>query len=123
MIMEAKKLYYTDPLKAAWMAREFGVVFISSCTDDTLDWENDFCEVSPQGWNCSKLYIHPDSLSIFEPMEGDVGESEDGQLVEFRKGEWVQIDGHDLAQYHPPVGKISIIRRDKKSFEAPEEQA
>ena len=65
------RYFYTDPRKAAWMAREYEVKFISSCANDTLDWNNDFCEVSPRGWNCSKFYIHPDSLHILERQAGD----------------------------------------------------
>lgn len=150
--MEANKRYYfTDPLKAAWMSREFGVTLMVKApytrewdTVDEIDlelindvryfvffqndwfdkWEHCFLNGERQYQLVDeRMYIHPASLSIFEPMEGDVGESEDGQLVKFRNGEWVQVDGHDLAQYHPPVGKISIIRRNRKSFEAPEEQA
>ncbi len=105
------KYFYTDPLKAAWMAREYGMEFISSCTGDNIDWANDFCEVSPQGWNCSKFYIHPDSLHILGPKVDDIMW-------------WTCGDGLALAQATSLLiqqdGGREIIQRNGKAFFAPE---
>jgi len=67
------KLYYDCPIKAAYMAKEFGAKTV--CPDgldepDTMTaLINDMAdpEIAPD-----KYYIHPDSLYIFEPKVGDV---------------------------------------------------
>lgn len=89
-----KKLYYTDPLAAAYMAREFGVEFIPNVRgyshaviDLTLRGDNNeivawlMVDGELDGWNRrigealkpgEKIYIHPDSYDIFEPKVGDL---------------------------------------------------
>lgn len=72
------KLYYTDPLQAAWMAREFGVKFENE--DDAamfvIEGGDEYATLSQmqQTITSKKYYIHPDSYHIFEPQEGDVVE-------------------------------------------------
>lgn len=67
------KYFYTDPLAAAWMAKHFGM---------KIEWSNE------DGWQIThlihqsimgnekvsivKLYIHPDSLYLLDPQEGDI---------------------------------------------------
>lgn len=68
---EMTKLYYTNPLAAAVMAKEFGVQY-----------SNKFLYGGEIGYNIEnqggfgedidKFYIHPDSYHIFEPQEGDI---------------------------------------------------
>lgn len=71
------RLYYDDPLQAAYMAREFGVKVKALLDADwLLSWydllSDDFIE--PYRLNKKfKLYVHPDSEHIFEPIEGDLG--------------------------------------------------
>jgi len=81
------KLYYTDPLKAAYMAREFGVKLANNNTDkpvgmslfahhSTLD-NYTGGSVSCLGidadlYEGEEIYIHPDSNDIFEPQVGDL---------------------------------------------------
>lgn len=102
------KYYYTDPLKAAWMAREFGVKIYAyinviggnNCRIGDVDCKihkeidedpimylnpND-CFKNPRtlpyaGWQhaVDKWYIHPDSLHILEPKVGDMCTNCDGE--------------------------------------------
>ena len=59
------KLYYTDPLKAAWMSREFGVelgeydpdgLFLEICWPDALE----FCMDENPYKAYDRYYIPPD---------------------------------------------------------------
>lgn len=76
-----KKLYYDCPVKALYMMKEFGVKCFTSCNknihkaDDILynyfdELHHDEKEVY-HVQNNIKIYIHPDSLDIFEPRDGD----------------------------------------------------
>lgn len=70
------RMYYTDPLKAAWMAREFGVKYhdtlISPVELTVPDLMDEIRDNLVDGTAFDNLYIHPDSYSVFEPQEGDV---------------------------------------------------
>lgn len=55
------KLYYKDPLAAAYMAREFGVKFDIPNSPTPLAMRRE-----------GKYYIHPDSYHVFEPRVGDL---------------------------------------------------
>ena len=69
------KLYYTDPLKAAWMAREFGVVIEQARCKSSIEWEQDFYKsicYDAMLRHDKTYYIHPDSYHVFEPVEGDM---------------------------------------------------
>lgn len=68
-----KRYYYTDPLKAAIAARDFGVELIYSGGNKV----DDFRELLQ--FECTYLvdyeppyYTHPNSLHLFEPQEGDL---------------------------------------------------
>lgn len=65
----AKRYYYTDPLAAAWMAREFGMRFDSSTTTFLPVWSAKALVGSIEGKY--KGYIHPDSEHLLEPMAGE----------------------------------------------------
>lgn len=69
------KLYYTDPLKAAWMAREFGVE-LQEITPASIKNIIDFELINPN--ETGQWYIHPDSYSIFQPKVGDLYRDCDG---------------------------------------------
>jgi hypothetical protein len=81
------KLYYTDPLKAAMMARDSGVKYTAGRPvydkyeqEDYYNFFEHECDgypecptreyIRPQG--LTKWHIHPDSYHIFEPQEGDM---------------------------------------------------
>jgi len=66
------KKYYDCPLEAAYMAKNFGI----ECVDDNGKlWSNDcliyVMEDVFAGLFDEKIYIHPDSLHIFDNMEED----------------------------------------------------
>jgi hypothetical protein len=78
--MMTKRYFYSDPLAAAYMAREHGVNFIQDFSvsvivdakfDDTLQIGYSGGTVSTKS-DCPPYCIHPDSLPIFEPRKGDV---------------------------------------------------
>lgn len=59
------RYFYTDPLAAAWMAENFGMLFIPS--DENEEKVTVFGKfVFP-----CRAYIHPDSLHLLEPQTGD----------------------------------------------------
>ncbi len=90
-----KRYYYTDPLKASFMAREFGVDFECGVWRNFDDW--------PKG----KIYVHPDSLHIFEHQEFD-GTATDSWIGVYRKNS--RFIG----------GESPIIYRNNKHFFMPE---
>lgn len=66
------KLYYKDPVDAAYMAREFGVKLNNRGRGAypiiSLNVESGNTGAGTK----EKYYIHPDSYGIFEPQSGDV---------------------------------------------------
>lgn len=116
------KLFYTDPLKAAWMAREFGVKFISHGGADLIyNGGDDFSVIDcPRGHYVGEYYhVSPDSLPIFEPKVGD--KDEDGYVYEEKKLAWLRKDG--LYDNDPVYGyrhTSEIAKRDNKPFFMPE---
>ena len=68
-----KRYYYTNPLKAAWMAMEFGVRFWWARTHNGKEITNRTIighayNANPNSVKPEKYYICPDSLPIFEPQ-------------------------------------------------------
>lgn len=163
------KLFYSDPLKAAYMSREFGVEYMEECNGDIAkvtveveqyEWLNPGGITSPDQkyiqinvkfsapmvtahsvdngktwtpeyfdkiWTQYKLYpkyyIHPDSLHIFDPKEGDVVVNPNGypylvsggDMAEFYENEISVDEAKDWVN-----GNWKIIQRDNKAFFAPE---
>lgn len=80
------KMYYNDPLIAAYMAREFGVECYCLYTDEEReDYDEpnasyDFgdAELSAETWQdviggeCRRMYVAEDSLPIFSPRTTDL---------------------------------------------------
>jgi hypothetical protein len=118
------RLFFTDPLKALYMMKEFGVKFY---TKGFLDVESDFLE-KELGFHLEirtlynklcqvnlKIYVAKESEHIFEPKKGD-------------EGRWLRKIGAHYANYNgeqwvsagiepnPP----EIIMRDNKQFFMPE---
>jgi len=126
------KLYYTDPLAAAYMAREFGVKFANnnsdsparmdiittfSSMDNHVSTIVDCCGIEVDLSDNEEIYIHPDSLHIFEPMDGDIGLDTHRIANHFEDGDWTQLGYRGLPN-HP----VKIIRRNNKPFHWPEEE-
>ena len=112
--MTEEKLYYTDPLAAAYMAREFGVNIIDadgdSCNHESIDWAMFIA------MDFDQLYIHPDSYHIFEPQVGDLVTHEyycpecSESLTTWGEAFSQQLDS----------GEYKIIQRNNKPFFWPE---
>jgi hypothetical protein len=119
-----KRYFYTDPLAAAWMAKHFGMRFIS--WDSGKEYE-EFMPIYNAGSPIEKIredqryVVHPDSLPLLEPMVGDliyITESKIGTLtrqngdhLKLFTGDWLIKPDH-----------VSIIRRDGKPFFWPESE-
>lgn len=132
--MVDKKLYYTDPLAAAYMAREFGVRFFDGTKDDELKAiRYDNCikwayssGIFPDGervdsfsfYKGERFYIHPDSLSIFEPKVEDLM-TEGKTIVEHV---YKTIDKQVMSRGHLFYSPYKIIQRNNKPFFMPEEE-
>lgn len=133
--MTQSKFYYDDPLAAAYMAREFGVEFDGDIAEDikhadfvtkTLNHMHgsEFCTIQPI------MYIHPDSLAVFEPREGDlVVIGENSLWVVDNDDFWRKYKDHDCIKYNFTVvdramdfyydKSCKIIYRDNKPFFMP----
>lgn len=70
---DKKKYYYNCPYKAAYMARHFGMDF-EGCRDGTCFEAALHSDADPDIYDTEgdKFYIHPDSLHLLEPQEGDL---------------------------------------------------
>lgn len=122
------KLYYDDPLIAAYMSKEFGVEYITpEKYTYTHEWLDFFLDIDGDDIvdNGGEHYIHPDSHHIFEPQVGDLvytghhdGNEYTVRLMKFateHKGAFIW----SIAGAHGPVGKNcikSIIQRNNKPF-------
>lgn len=109
-----KKLYYADPLAAAYMANEFGVKYQSEIKMDWLSAQS----YTSRG-NFSRInkeyYIHPDSLDIFQPKEGD--RNIDGLI--YTNGQWIGLGYASSAYIYE---NRDIDKRDNKPFFTPIEE-
>lgn len=126
------RYFYTDPLAAAWMQKHFGMRF----EDDILQQSKDSellsavssLAVGEAVKYLSKIYIHPDSVSLLEPMEWDVGvDCRHGggymgymDLLKFRSPYWVyEINGNNIGE---KIKKVKIIQRHGGVFIYPESE-
>jgi len=118
----ADKLFYTDPLAAAIMARDFGVKIqgyynVTKNLGDVLSWENIM-----ESRHFPKYYVHEDSYHIFEPQDGDLGVDIKGNYAEYILDEddelyWASIDDELFRQT-----TAKTIQRDSKPFFNPERE-
>lgn len=111
------KLYYTNPIVAAYMAEEFGVRFINRENQELSIGEIQR-DCHPKMSENDIYYIHPDSLDIFEPKEGDLISINDGisaALITHKEFILALIANND--RFEAP---LQIIRRNNKPFFVPE---
>ena len=122
MSEENKRLYYTDPIKAAYMAKEFKALFCRYCNDDqeSAIYIYEVCEcVEIKDWGYEEnIYVHPLSFHIFEPKEGDEGRIKTRLGASYARYNLRQWVGRGLNQEEEPA----IIIRDNKQFFMPEEE-
>lgn len=65
------RLFYDCPLKAAFMAKYFGMRFESKHSDALTVIGGDFYWKAGGGYS-GPAYIHPESLHLLEPIEDDI---------------------------------------------------
>ena len=68
------KYYYTDVLAAAWMAKHFGMKLqkgVFGYGEGVTTYLTLLDAAGNEAWKY-RYYIHPDSLPLLEPKEGDV---------------------------------------------------
>lgn len=136
-----KKLYYTDPLAAAYMAREFGVVYKTVIySDGVIDGHGDNSAngvcidavFTSEGETFAhdmvvKANIHPDSYSIFEPQKGDCFSWFGWRLRIWDKYRNTRTHStikraNHLLNVKANPGNFKIIERNKKLFFWPESE-
>jgi len=141
------KYFYTDPLAAAFMAREYGVKLLAC--GEPIDEADIFYEYNPTmkiELDEDLIYVHPDSMAIFEPKAGDAVEID--RFVNDRRreperfkdypysptfckiintGQWLEISSPGISYSDTMGGKFhipfKIIQRDDKPFFTPEVEA
>lgn len=98
-----KKLYYTCPIQALYMIKEFGVEFVYENGDGIVNLQNlelfavfDIKSLIDDFKNFGKIYVVKESEYIFEPKQGDMG-----------------IESNNL---------VKIIMRNGKQFFMPEQE-
>lgn len=129
------KYYYEDAFSAAWMHHAFGMKFVTD-EGDLLEWCSEFsCFHIPdknelsQAWD-GTYFIHPDSLYLLNPQEGDLAVSFDcrnfpvygivagsGEIVAAESNCAYNSYGHGFTE-----GLSEIYARSSKPFHWPERE-
>ena len=109
------KYFYTDPLKAAWMAIEFGMKFQEGLSARFLLLDA-ASQLRDKKYGSCFYYIRRDNLHIINPIKDDIGETKNGVFGIYHpfgnKGFFTD-EGIKLEE-------CEIIRRNKKAFFMPE---
>ena len=115
------KLFYTDPLIAGYMAREFGIRF-DLYKGGTLVIKGDVWSVEGE---CT-FYVDPDQHQLFKVIDGDVVEFKGVSVPDLRPLDYSLVSEGDVYanEQHWSVDKeihnVKIIMRDGKHFFMPE---
>ena len=119
---KSPRYFYTDPLAGAWMAEHFGMRF------KLWTWNNLAFQFLPDRvgieHDTSKLHIHPDSVHLMEPKEGDLvyhrgmyGRFDHcGQIC-------VESEAVETICYSLHSDDFRIIQRNGIAFHCPESEA
>lgn len=120
------RLYYTCPIIAAYMADRFGVKYgILWNGEPVWNWQDmlntprpamtaeDILEDYPNQ-SFGNLYVHPESLPLFEPMEGD--KDEDGYVFDGKVWSRGQLVRSKLPE------DSTTAKRNNKPFFMPERE-
>lgn len=128
------KLYYDCPLQAAYMSKEFGVLLLVEESYSNDSWLEDATPESLMKHihlygeeNIGNIYIHPDSLPVFDCIEGDLIEGWAGRIgyVEEDEGDdelTIDVNGGTWECPKERNGKklnYEIIQRNGKPFFTP----
>jgi len=105
------RYFYRDPLADAWMAQAFGMRFTIRDGVYVPTWQ----ELASSG-NADGYFIHPDSLPLLKPKNGDICSHH-----------WYSaISDRPILIYRPYEGQMfawkEILQRDGKPFHWPESE-
>lgn len=123
--------FYTNPLAAAWMHTEFGIEFRGIhhiyanhfYPDDEISAQSlgDLIEsYMLDTISDSKVYLHPDSLRLLDPILGDVIQCKRSGEVESVNNDYPGDTPVDVAREMVRNGYFRIIQREGKPFFWPE---
>ena len=109
------KYYYTCPIKAAYMAKEFGIIIgmivgSSEIIRCSKDWEN------VVNYRCGNMYVAPESKHIFEPEAGDIF----SYKMFGKVATYILPENQDGKEWVKEANEIQIIMRAGKQFFMPE---
>lgn len=62
------KLYYNDPLKAAWMMRQFDIQIVDAPDHGKILTLEEILTIKP--YNVPHFYIHPKDYHLFQKKDG-----------------------------------------------------
>ncbi len=113
------RYYYTDKLKAAWMAKEYGFRLYYLNRHN----ENNYCdwEYIAERLLETKYYIHEDSIPLLQPQVGDIildNDNEPRAVCKIKDNLVFWPEEEDYGYCYIP--SIEIIQRDKKAWFNPE---
>jgi hypothetical protein len=132
------RYFYADVVKVLFMAKHFGMTFEYSAVSDehpdvvtvsytiptkvTVRKFKNNADLNRQ----ERIYIHPESLPLLEPREGDIGLDAEGDPHIYLKERkqpprWHLYTTYDHRAYAPSA--IQIIQRDGKAFFWPEKES
>ncbi len=119
------KWYYDDSLAASWMAKHFEMQFqfshyVAEPAEISLNWILMHMGNAAEGLQVKKrnFYIHPDSLSLLEPQDGDVCElAGDDQYFSNISGDFAEFYMEYVGYDNPIAISLNAIAelRDEKS--------
>ncbi len=124
------RYYYINPLKAAWMAKEFGFKFGMGSNPFINTGLGGFIALSVDslanaGWG-EPIYLHPDSIPLLQPQVGDLylyfcpdGFAKTGfvhDIYDLNCDKGMVVNHH----YHAGVIPSRIIERNGKAWFNPE---
>jgi hypothetical protein len=126
--------FYKDPLEAAWMANRFGMRF-QKLGYGECPWPygmfHDFhlrlmTEQADDGIyhrdGLPRFYIHPDSLHLLSPQEGDEGVDGYGLQVVFEGDSWTRRHPVAASADREAEGQVVIDKRNGIAFMWPESE-
>ena len=117
------KLYYDNAIDALYMSERFGVEFYREYKDESAAYYDKQDLIDEIGTIDIKLYVIPESMSIFEPKEGDFitqdGDSFCHKVIGFGKSKQ-PICSQTKIEYEPYWDKI--IQRNNKPFIMPKQE-
>ena len=116
-----KRYYYTDALAAAWMADKYGMIFLSDA-GDKISWMGDTAVTTSMfgTFTCDgPLYIHPDSLHLLEPKDGDLVDGVRVGHVYETDGKTLNVDANG-GDWEMAADCVTILQRNGIPFMRPE---